>query len=362
MSAVYKIPYERSFASQPKAKCWHPTKNEKVVPRGVYKSTGKKYWFICDTCNHDFDARLDNITKGKWCPYCANKKLCNDEKCEKCFNHSFASQPKAPFWHPTKNEKVVPRGVSKSTHTKYWFICGDCNHPFDAGVNNISCSGNWCPYCAKHRGKLCDDEECQHCFNRSFASHPKAPFWHPTKNKKVVPRQVFKSSPNTKYWFICDTCNHDFDVSLGNITHQGNWCPHCVNKTETKMKEHLEREKENLYIESIKHQYKPNWTRVNGTSYKYDFYIKLTNGVKLIIEVDGRQHYEQVSNWGTPLHNQIRDCIKERLAGQQEINLIRLNQEHIWEDKENWQQKLHEFIQRKYVNNREIEIYDACCW
>ena len=283
MSAVYKIPYERSFASQPKAKCWHPTKNEKVVPRGVYKSTGKKYWFICDTCNHDFDARLDNITKGKWCPYCANKKLCNDEKCEKCFNHSFASQPKAPFWHPTKN-------------------------------------------------------------------------------KKVVPRQVFKSSPNTKYWFICDTCNHDFDVSLGNITHQGNWCPHCVNKTETKMKEHLEREKENLYIESIKHQYKPNWTRVNGTSYKYDFYIKLTNGVKLIIEVDGRQHYEQVSNWGTPLHNQIRDCIKERLAGQQEINLIRLNQEHIWEDKENWQQKLHEFIQRKYVNNREIEIYDACCW
>ena len=128
------------------------------------------------------------------------------------------------------------------------------------------------------------------------------------------------------------------------------------------MKDHLEREKENLYIKSIKHHYRPKWTKVHGTFYEYDFYIELINGVKIIIEIDGRQHYEQVSNWQTPLYNQIRDCIKERLAGNQEINIIRLNQEAIWEDTGDWQQILHSFIKKKYVNNNEIEIYDTCAW
>ena len=29
---------------------------------------------------------------------------------------------------------------------------------------------------------------------------------------------------------------------------------------------------------------------------------------------------------------------------------------------EDWQQILHSFIKKKYVNNNEIEIYDACAW
>ena len=33
MSVVYKIPYERSFASHPKADFWHSTMNDKVKSR-----------------------------------------------------------------------------------------------------------------------------------------------------------------------------------------------------------------------------------------------------------------------------------------------------------------------------------------
>ena len=75
--------------------------------------------------------------------------------------------------------------------------------------------------------------------------------------------------------------------------------------------------------------------------------------------LDGPQHYRQVSNWATPLHNQIRDEIKQRLAGKNEHNLIRVNQEDIWRDKNNWEDDIIKVINRKYENNNEIEIYDC---
>ena len=351
--------FNNSFASHPKEKLWSK-KNEKS-PRQLFKNDIKKFWFDCDKCNHSFDMTLNSVNTGRGCPYCSHHLLCKDMNCDFCFKNSFASHPKAKYW--ASRNKENPRELFRNSYKKYWFDCDKCNHTFDIRLSGITTQNNWCRYCSHHL--LCKDMNCDFCFKNSFASHPKVKYWS-IKNK-TSPRDLFKWSGSSrngetnKYWFDCDKCNRDFSTSLGNIT-KGTWCPHCVNKTEAKMKDHLEREKENLYIKSIKHHYRPKWTKVHGTSYEYDFYIELTNGVKIIIEIDGRQHYEQVSNWQTPLYNQIRDCIKERLAGNQEINLIRLNQEAIWEDKRNWQQILHSFIQKKYVNNNEIEIYDACQW
>jgi hypothetical protein len=87
------IPFERSFASHPRANCWSD-KNEEN-PRNVFKSSGKKIWFDCDKCCHDFDKSLANVTNGggHWCSYCANQKLCKNEECKTCFDKSFASHP-----------------------------------------------------------------------------------------------------------------------------------------------------------------------------------------------------------------------------------------------------------------------------
>ena len=115
-------------------------------------------------------------------------------------------------------------------------------------------------------------------------------------------------------------------------------------------------------IKSIDKKYRPKWANLketHGTYYEYDFLIELINGVKIIIEIDGPQHNIQVSNWAPPLHNQIRDKIKEKLAIEQKINLIRLNQEHVYQDKQNWKEINNNFIWRKYECNDTIEIYDC---
>ena len=85
------IPYERQFARHPKSECWHPEKNGDITPEMIYISTNKKYWFICKTCNHQFLSSLNNISKGKWCPYCSGHKICDNIDCKMCFKRSFAS-------------------------------------------------------------------------------------------------------------------------------------------------------------------------------------------------------------------------------------------------------------------------------
>jgi len=130
-----------------------------------------KKWFDCDdnTCLHSFETALNRITAGSWCPYCANKKICDDIGCKICFDKSFISHQKAEFWSPLNEDN--PRDLFLQSSEKRWFDCDDnaCLHSFESTLHNIN-AGNWCPYCANK--KICDDIGCEICFDKSFLSHP----------------------------------------------------------------------------------------------------------------------------------------------------------------------------------------------
>jgi len=134
---------------------------------------------------------------------------------------------------------------------------------------------------------------------------------------------------------------------------RGCGCPSCVNKTEGIFKKYLECNKDILKIINVIHKFRPKWANLKDTHktfYEYDFYIEFVNGLKIIVEIDGPQHHKQISNWTTPLHNQIRDNIKERLIRKQEdIYIIRLLQEDVFQNNNNWQIKFEEFINNKFT-------------
>jgi very-short-patch-repair endonuclease len=215
------IPYEKSFAIHEKAKFWS-AKNGDVKPKDVSICNGEKYWFDCDKCSHDFDAIIASITKGGWCPYCHHLKRCDANDCMFCFNNSFASHEKEKYWS-SKNGNIKPKNVFKSTHKKYWFDCDKCSHSFETALCKIN-MGRWCPYCVNK--KMCFNDDCDDCFNKSFASQPKSKYLS-EKNGDVNPRNIFKSVAN-KYWFDCDKCSHDFETSLNDVSGiRGHWCPYC---------------------------------------------------------------------------------------------------------------------------------------
>lgn len=215
------IPYERSFASHDRSKFWSK-KNEKSATEYAI-SSGKKAWFSCD-CGHDFESRIASISDGRWCSFCCipPQKLCDNEDCDQCYTLSFASHSKAIFWN--KNNDTTPRKVFLGSHKIYKFDCDICFHTFEQSPNHISGYSCWCNYCAS--SILCDTESCEKCHEKSFNSHEKAKFW--SKKNEGMPRQFFKGSP-VKFWFTCNVCNHDFDMSLGHITCENKWCPYCGN-------------------------------------------------------------------------------------------------------------------------------------
>lgn len=135
--------FDKSFASSDKAKCWS-NKNQ-TEPRYVLKHSSKLVIFKCDTCMHEFNSTLSNISSGHWCNYCAGLKLCNDKQCVYCYERSFASVKESKYW--SNKNTINPRDISKNTHEKYIFDCYKCRHEFTSSICNITCNSQWCPKC-----------------------------------------------------------------------------------------------------------------------------------------------------------------------------------------------------------------------
>jgi very-short-patch-repair endonuclease len=314
-------------------------KKNELVPRQVFKNSNSKFIFKCNNCIHEFDIELSNLNNGCWCPYCANKKTCNNKICKYCFENSFASHEKAKYWSNKNNLK--PINVMKGTHQKFYFNCSTCNHEFISSIVNITKKNTWCNFCALK--ELCDKQECKYCFQKSFASHEKAKYWSNKNELKAM--QVFKSS-GKKYWFKCIK-NHEFESQLRNIIN-GCWCPYCVNKTEQKLYDKLI----TLYP-TLQQQFKVDWCK-NKTFLPFDFAIPEN---KIIIELDGRQHFEQVRNWDDPKKTQENDKYKMKCANDNNYSVIRILQGDVFYDSYDWLYELNDNIKNIIKNKKVKNIY-----
>ena len=331
------IPFEKSFASHEKSKHW--SKTNKKQPSDVSKFSHSKYLFDCNLCGHEFEKIIADITKSNtWCGFCANRKLCDNNDCETCYKKSFDHHEKSIFW--SKNNVKQPREVFKSTGSKYLFDCEKCGHEFKCQLNCITNMNNWCNFCANK--KLCD-KDCKICFDKSFDSHEKKIYWR-SKNE-ILPREVFKSTRN-KYIFYCEF-GHEFESVLYSIIN-GRWCPKCQNKTETKLYEKMI-----PLFPSIIMQFKQEWCK-NIRCLPFDFCIPEP---KIIIELDGRQHFIQVGKWESPEISFENDKYKENHANKNGYSTIRIIQEDVWNDKYDWYKELCEAIEIIKNGNKVVNIY-----
>ena len=407
--------FEKSFASHEKSKYLH---DKTINPRTLFKNTNKKHWFDCDKCDHSFEMVVSGIyTCNRWCAYCAHQKLCEDAECKSCFENSFASHEKSKYLH---NKAINPRSIFKNTHKKFLFDCDKCEHKFETRLLNINQQNSGCPYCSTHCVILCKDINCNQCFEKSFASHDFSNFWDVEKNGEIKPRDIFKYC-DKKYWFNCDKCSHNLHIMIKGITrehkwcsycsHQklcemtdcqlcfnnsfasverskllhdktinprtlfkstnkrfkfdcnlcngvfetqladitkGVWCPFCMNKTEQMLFDKLV-----LYYPLLKRQYKKDWCKkINYLP--FDFVIE---DLKIIIELDGKQHFEQIGNWMSPEKTQENDLYKMKCANENGFSIIRILQDDVFKDKYDWLTELCENIEKITMENRVQNIY-----
>ena len=327
------------FSENPKSKFWSD-RNEKK-PDEVALNSHKKFWFDCE-CGHTFESSLLNINKGNnWCGFCSNppKKLCEDDNCKMCFNNSFASHEKSIYW--SNENQVTPRQVFRGgDRKKYIFNC-ICGHKLEMILKQISCQGRWCSYCSHQ--KLCEYKECELCLKNSFASVERSKYLN---DKNINPRTLFKST-NKKFDFDCDVCNKVFTCQLSDIT-KGVGCSFCVNKTELILFNKL-KEKYN----TLKTQYKVDWCK-NKKHLPFDFVIEER---KIIVELDGKQHFEQIGNWQAPEETRLNDIYKMKCATKNGFSVIRILQKDVYYNKYDWLNELTNNIEKITNDNRVQNIY-----
>lgn len=132
----------------------------------------------------------------------------------------------------------------------------------------------------------------------------------------------------------------------------GQGCPLCVNKTEAKLYEKLI-----TIYPSLQTQFKQDWSiKHHHRIYHlpYDFCIQ---EYKIIIELDGAQHFRQVRNWSSPEEQFENDKYKEECANQNGYSVIRLLQEDVFYDTYDWVKELCEAIEQIKSSEGITNIY-----
>jgi hypothetical protein len=320
------IPFEKSFASNEKSKYW--SKKNKLKPENVSYGSSEKYIFDC-ICGHEIIITIGDVKSGYWCAYCAKKKVCSADDCEMCFKNSFASNEKAIYWLDINNCR--PRDVLKSSGKSFFFNCDVCKHVIKKVLNSVD-YGAWCGYCAHQN--LCDNNDCNFCFENSFAPNPMSKYW--SKKNNIEPRMCFKNG-NLKYIFDCPYCNFEY-ISVLNGISNGKWCNCIKNKTEAKLFNFLKLN----YNQETEKQKGFDWCK-NKKHLPFDFCIE---AYKLIIECDGAQHFRKIYKWKDPILTQERDKYKMDCANKNGYSVIRIYQEDVWNNKNNWEENLKDAIKK----------------
>ena len=212
------------------AKQWHPTKNGELKATDVTLNSGKKVWWLYPyddpkTGKHfdfEWEARVADRAKDISCPFLSGRAVWPG------FNDLAFQKPElAKQWHPTKNGEFKATDVALNSHKKVWWI-----YPYDdpetgkhfdfewQAVVEARVSAPGCPFL--------NGQAVWPGFNDLASCHPElAKVWHPTKNRKRTPQQVYKNSKK-KCWWQCGTCGHTWYASVRRRVSGESECRKCV--------------------------------------------------------------------------------------------------------------------------------------
>ncbi|MDB4648927.1 zinc-ribbon domain-containing protein [Crocinitomicaceae bacterium] len=200
------------------AKEWHPTKNGELTSYDVTSGSDKKVWWQCKKGNdHEWEAFVNNRSKGQGCPFCSGRRASK-------LNNLEIKNPKiSRQWDSAKNYPISPNNVTPNSSKKYWWKCSK-GHSFESSVaNRVKAPG--CPFCS---GRKVSDENNLLIENPVLASE-----WHPSLNGSLQPSQVTKSSSKNVWWQCAKNKKHVWQSTVNNRSRRG--CPFCggrkVNET-----------------------------------------------------------------------------------------------------------------------------------
>ena len=154
----------------------------------------------------------------------------------------------------------------------------------------------------------------------------------------------------TKIEIFCISCENSFQQTPSNHL-RGQGCSLCRKKTEKKTYQAI-----NQIYPNLECEFKKEWCKNINTKrcLPFDFCIPEHY---IIIELDGRQHFEQVRNWKSPEEQFENDKYKEECANNNNYSTIRILQEDVFYDRYDWVSELSRHIEDIIKGDSIVNIY-----
>ena len=122
---------------------WNMEKNKPLLPNMVLPNSGKKVWWKCKICGHEWQSAPHSRSAGHGCPCCSGRVP------KTGVNDLATVDPKLALqWHPTKNGDLLPSMFLPQSSKKVWWLCPHCGHEWRAAVYSRH-NGRGCPNCRK---------------------------------------------------------------------------------------------------------------------------------------------------------------------------------------------------------------------
>lgn len=142
-------------------------------------------------------------------------------------------------------------------------------------------------------------------------------------NGTIIPMEIVDGA-KSEVLCKCLKCGNEFSKMIS--THLDRGCGFCSSANELSAGELKVREYLNSNLYNFKEEYTFDDLRVKR-NLRYDFAIIESNAPRVLIEFDGRQHFEPVESWGGEkelLRNIEHDKLKDEYAKNSGIRLIRV--------------------------------------
>jgi very-short-patch-repair endonuclease len=248
--------------------------------------------------------------------------ITHKQGCQKCANNYLSTisefVTKSKKIHGDKYDYLNVNYINN--HTKVIIICKEHGEFEQTPSNHLS--GYGCKDCGIETMKTKQSTELDDFIKNANIKH----------NNKYDYQKINYINARTKIIIICK--EHCEFKQQPDSHLRGCGCPYCQNKTEFILYEYIQQ-----FNYTIIRQFKKDWCKNNNTNkyLPFDFCIE---EYKIIIELDGRQHFEQVSNWSSPEEQFDNDKYKEKCANDNGYFIIRLLQEDVFNDKYDWKTEL----------------------
>jgi hypothetical protein len=267
------------------------SKKNSFSPWELSVFSNKEMWLICNEKNYhdEYKTTAVRFTKMKSsCPYCSGRSKIHPldsfgQWCIDNIDKNFIDN----FW--SDKNIISPFEIAIHSGKTIWIKCQNIKYHEDyKSTPKTFTKGQRCSNCSKNGGKL-------HILDSLGSINPKTLLIWSDKNEK----SPFEYSPNSQksvYWKCENEIHEDYNRAINSSNRHSFRCPRCVSER----RESILQEKVRLFLTEelcykVNHEHNCELKCVNPKTnflLPYDNEIIINKEIKLIIEVQGEQHYK----------------------------------------------------------------------